>query len=178
MGIQIACASITVILLIYIAYLCGCRSIESSYLQGFWETNSEFNSEAGLQLFSMYIGEPSGAEYPSYILMIEEGDDQTILINEPLVFNLSESILNKFSYGGCREYKMTLKNLETQMLPHVLKMRYYPSTCKIVLSDHKQVYAVFFKNPVISELEQIKKENSTKINDKIDNSETNVTDTL
>jgi hypothetical protein len=149
---------IAVIILVYIAYVCGCRSVETAYLQGFWESNSEFNKEAGLQLFSMYIGCPSGSEYPTYMLMIEDDDDQTILINEPAIFSLSEPLTKKLSHGSCREFRMTFKNLETTLMPQVLKMRYYPGTCKIVLSDHKQVYAVFFKNPVISELEQIKNE--------------------
>ena len=44
-------------------------------------------------------------------------------------------------------------------MPSVLTMKFYPQTSKIVLADHKKIYAVFYKNPVLSEMERIKKEN-------------------
>ena len=37
-------------------------------------------------------------------------------------------------------------------------MDFYPLTNKIVLYKENDIYAVFFKNPVISELDQITKE--------------------
>lgn len=169
MNYLIPLAIVVLIVIIYFSYKYGCSRTEMSYLQGFWESNSEFNKEAGLQLFSMYIGDPCGGAYPSYVLMIEDGEEQTILINEPTSFTISEPMTNLFKGGDCREFRLVFKDLETKLLPCVLTLKYYASTCKMVLSDHKRVYACFFKNPVLSELQKIKEEENTSQIKMIDN---------
>ena len=148
---------VIIIMVIYTAYRYGCRSTETSQLQGFWETNNEFNKEAGLHIFSMFIGIPVCGVYSAYLLMIEDRSDQTILINEPIKFNISA--LDMYTNGDCREFNIIFTELETNLLPRKLSVRYYPNTCKIVLYNQTKVYAVFFKNPVLSELERIKSEN-------------------
>ena len=170
------------IILIFIAYQIGRTRGEMSMLQGFWESNSEFNKESGLDTFTFYIGSKYSNKYPSYLLMVESGAEQTILINEPTTFTLNESFMN-FS-NDYREFKIKFNNLETQLLPSVLTMKFYPHTCKIVLYDQKKIYAVFFKNLVLSEMERIKNEKKTgNINkNKIENNtgdieETDITET-
>jgi hypothetical protein len=160
------------IILIFIAYQIGKTRGEMSMLQGFWESNPEFNKEAGLDTFTFYIGDKCNNKYPSYLLMIESGNEQTILINEPTTFILEETFMN-FSYDY-REFKLKFNNLETSLLPSVLTMKFYPHTCKIVLYDHKKIYAVFFKNLVLSEMERIKNEknNSTINKNKLTNKDT------
>ena len=145
------------IILIFIAYQIGRTRGEMSMLQGFWESNPEFNKEAGLDTFTFYIGDKCSNKYPSYLLMVESGAEQTILINEPTTFTLNESFIN-FSYNDYMEFKIKFNNLETQLLPSILTMKFYPHTCKIVLYNHKKIYAVFFKNLVLSEMERIKNE--------------------
>ena len=170
------------IILIFIAYQIGRTRCEMSMLQGFWESNPEFNKEAGLDTFTFYIGDKCSNKYPSYLLMVESCAEQTILINEPTTFTLNESFIN-FSYDDYREFKIKFNNLETQLLPSLLTMKFYPHTCKIVLYNHKKIYAVFFKNLVLSEMERIKNEkkngtiNKNNIeNNTCDTEETNISD--
>jgi hypothetical protein len=146
------------IILIFIAYQFGKHNGDMDMIQGFWESNQEFNKEAGLDSFTFYIGNKKYDKYPAYLLMIESGESQTLLINEPTSFTLKESIMNVSS--DYREFYIKFNNLETQLLPNVLTMKFYPHTCKIVLLDHKKIYAVFFKNLVLSEMERIKNEKS------------------
>jgi hypothetical protein len=160
------------IILIFMAYQIGRTRGDMSMLQGFWESNSEFNKEAGLDTFTFYIGDKYSNKYPSYLLMVESGAEQTILINEPTTFTLNESFMN-FS-NDYREFKIKFNNLETQLLPSTLTMKFYPHTSKIVLYDQKKIYAVFFKNLVLSEMERIKNEknNSTINKNKLTNKDT------
>jgi hypothetical protein len=125
-------------------------------LHGFWESDSGFNKEAGIDSFTFYIGEKKRGKYASYLLMVESGNDKPVLINEPASFTLSNATL--FGTGDYKEFKITFSDIETQILPRVLTMKFYPLTCKIVLLDHKKIYAVFFKNLVLSEMERIKNE--------------------
>jgi len=160
---QLICIAIVIIIVvIYSSYKYGCSCTENNQLQGFWETNSEFNKEAGLQTFTMYIGDYNNGEYATYFLMVEDNPEQTILINEPSNFTMSSI----YSDGDCREFNIRLKDLETEMLPREMSVKYYPNTCKLVLYRYEKVYAVFFKNPVLSEMERIKKESPNIPNQK------------
>lgn len=158
MPIYLILGVIVAIILIFCSYRYGQNKAEMNLLQGFWESNSEFNKESGLQLFTFYIGDTCDGKYPAYLLMIEAGDEQTLLINEPTSFTISESYMNTLSRCECKEFYLRFSNLETSLIPNVVTMKFYPQTGKIVLSDHKKIYAVFFKNPVLSEMERIKNE--------------------
>lgn len=149
---------VILIILMFSAYRCGQNRCEMDFLQGFWESNTEFNKESGIQSFTLYIGDKCNGRYPAYLLMVESGNEQTLLINEPTSFTLSEPYINTFSRNECKEMYLRFENMETDLLPCVMTMKFYPQTCKIVLADHKKIYAVFFKNPVLSEMERIKKE--------------------
>ena len=160
-GFFITIVIVLVFVIGLISYSHGCKSTELSYLNGFWETNNEFNKESGLYTFTMFIKKGSYGKYSSYILMIEDDDDQTILINEPVEFTLTNK-WGKSESCDCREMTIKFDKLETKLLPSVLNVRYYPSTCKVVLYDKTKVYSAFFKNPVLSELERIKSEEFCK----------------
>jgi hypothetical protein len=161
-------ASIVVIILIFFSYRCGQNRAEMGLLQGFWESNSEFNKESGLQMFTFYIGDKYDGKYPAYLLMVEAGDDQTILINEPTSFTIAEPYMNTLSRDDCNEMYLRFSNLETSLLPSIMTMKFYPQTGKLVLCDHKKIYAVFFKNPVLSEMERIKKEKDSCMTNQLD----------
>ena len=62
---------LVIITFILIAYYYGQYNTEFSMLRGFWETSGEFNKEAGLQIFSFYIGDCKNGKYPAYLLMID-----------------------------------------------------------------------------------------------------------
>lgn len=151
-------AVIVLMVSLVLSYTFGKTRADMELLPGFWEANSEFNREAGLQLFSFYIGDKNDGVYPAYLLMVEDGDDQNMLINEPTQFIINEPFTNFIATDDCREMLLKFDKLETDLIPYMLKMRYYPRTTKMVLYDHSKIYAVLFKNSVLSELERIKKE--------------------
>lgn len=142
---------VLVIILLVVSYYMGVYMTEMNTLGGFWETNAEFNLESGLSAFTFYIGDKRNGEYSSYLLMMK---DDTILINEPLVF----TITGRYDmFKDYREFILRFKKLESDILPSIMKMRFYPQNGKILLLDHDKIYAMFFKNPVLSELDRIKK---------------------
>lgn len=142
---------VLVIILLVVSYYMGGYMTEMNTLGGFWETNAEFNLESGLSAFTFYIGDKRNGEYSSYLLMMK---DDTILINEPLVF----TITGRYDmFKDYREFILRFKKLESDILPSIMKMRFYPQNGKILLLDHDKIYAMFFKNPVLSELDRIKK---------------------
>lgn len=155
---------VVIVILIFIigSYRYGQNVSQMEMLHGFWEANSEFNKEAGLQMFTFYIGKKCDNKYQAYLLMVESGDDQNLLMNEPVSFKLLESYMDIISNSDCREMILKFSDLETTLIPNILTMRFYPKTSKIVLSDNKKIYAVFFKNPVLSEMEHIMSEKNKK----------------
>jgi hypothetical protein len=164
MVVYLTLAIVVVIILMFCAFRCGQTLSEMDLLRGFWESDNSFNKESGLRSFTFYIGDKIEGKYPAYMLMIESGDEQTLLINEPTTFTLSESYMNTMTRGECREMYIKFSNLDTPLLPNVLTMKFYPQTGKIVLADHSKIYAVFFKNPVLSEMERIKSERLSNSN--------------
>jgi hypothetical protein len=155
-GLALVIGVIVVLGLLLMSYSYGTKSCELSLIRGFWEADRSFCDEAGLQLFSMYIGRRKSGVYPCYLLMVDT--DDTILINEAACFSLKEPITNMVSTDDCREFYADFTNLETDLMPCRVILKYYPSTGKIVFSDNDKIYAVLFKNPVLSEMERISKE--------------------
>ena len=149
---------IVIIVVVYLSYKYGQSTCEKNQLLGFWESPPEFNKESAIDMCTFYIGEKENGKYPAYILMV---DDEDVLINEPCEFTLSESIFynsDVASCENCREFQMTLSEFESDFWPSKMRMRYYPYTNKIILNDDKKIYMVLYKNPILTELEQIKKD--------------------
>jgi hypothetical protein len=148
---------IVIIILIYSSYKYGQSICEINHLLGFWESPPEFNKESSIDLCTFYIGKKENDKYTAYILMVDEDD---MLINEPCKFTLSESIFYNSSESNCREFQITLSEFESDLWPSKMTMRYYPYTNKIILNDTEKIYMVLYKNPILSELEQVKKNTS------------------
>ena len=144
-----------ILIVAYLSYYYGRQSSDIDGLQGFWETDKSFNEESGIKFCSMYIGKPTLSNicktptYPAYVLMLE--DDSTILINEPIRIKISPAF---FANGDERTINMTL-SMESDLWASDMTARYYPITEKLVLSDNDTIYAVLFKNSVLSEMERI-----------------------
>jgi len=153
---------VIVIILIILSYKVGQRTTETGLLQGFWETDDEFNSESGLHSFTFYIGDKQEEKYNSYILMVET--ETNILINEPVTFNLTESYIDALPFQEYRTYYIKFNNLETNLIPESVSMKHYPKTGKLILYNHNKVYAVFFKNAFLTEMDAAKKETDGKNN--------------
>lgn len=155
-SIGILIIGLVFLVMLGVSYAQGTRQCQLTMIRGFWEANSEFCQESGLQMFSMYIGKANNNVYPCYFLMVDTED--TILINEASCFTLKEPLSNLTTTGDCREFYVKFENLETDLLPDVMKLKYYPQTSKLIFSDDSKIYAALFKNPVLSELERISKE--------------------
>jgi hypothetical protein len=146
-------------------------------LQGFWQTNASFNEEAGLYMFTIYIGKKMGCNYPAYLFMISGDDEQTVLINEPTTLNLRESMRSMLGFHDYREFTLNFNDTPEleELLPKTLQLRFYPQTGKIMMVDDKKIYAVLFKNSILSEMERIKEgdneKNDNSDNEKNDNSD-------
>lgn len=153
-GITLICF---IFIITYIAaYAQGTRRCQISQLRGFWESPKQFNDEADLSMFSMYIGKEKGGVYPCYFLMID--NDDTLLINEASCFTLKEPLSNLTTREDCREFYAKFDCMENELLPENLKIKFYPQTNKIIFADDETIYSVFYKNPLLSELERISKE--------------------
>jgi hypothetical protein len=152
---------LVILILIYLSYKYGQSSCEINHLLGFWESPPEFNKESSIDMCTFYIGKKENGKYTAYILMVEEDN---MIINEPCKFVLSESIFyNSSADVGCREFKINLSDFDSDVWPSEMTMRYYPYTNKIILNDFEKIYMVLYKNPILSELEQCKKDKTKQL---------------
>lgn len=153
---------------IYYTYQKGKSNADLSGLRGFFETNSEFNEEAGIKSFTFYIGEYCNGQYPTYLLMISNEDDK-ILVNNPSSLTLTSS-WTVSSESDCYEFKAYLEDLNSDFMPNNMTLKFYPRSSKIILSDPNTVYGCLFKNPVLTEFDLIKDELKNKQPPKKNNS--------
>jgi hypothetical protein len=150
-------AIVILILVIVIAsfysYKLGKSNADMNNLQGFYESNSDFNNESGINSFTFYIGNYCGGSYPTYLLMIGNEDDK-ILVNTP-----SSMILTTIwtsSDCDCYEFNAKFVDLNSEFLPNNMTLKFYPKSGKIILCGNDIVYGCFFKNPVLTEIDLIK----------------------
>ena len=149
---------------IYSSYKYGRSSCEMDALHGFWVSPADFNRSAGLDFFSIYISEKKPEGRNCYMLMLENDKEQTILINEPATFSISEPMVNMYAReDDCRETYWRFSGLTTDLIPATVKCRFSPSTNKLVLADNDRIYGVLFKDPVLSELERIKDDEAKSV---------------
>lgn len=137
---------VIILLSMYLIYLVGYHNSVVCGLKGFWSSPEDFNDEAGITSFSFYITKKIN-QYSGYMLMI--GEDNEILINEPMTFCLNNSLQNLFSYDKVFQLKFYEK--ETDLIKKCLTLNYYPGSNKIILKDKQKVFAVFYKNNAVSE---------------------------
>lgn len=158
-----------ILILILIFYYYGKYIQQMNQFSGFYESDIEFNKESGISFFSFYIGNNNTSKYNGYLLMINKNNEENdnILINESVEFRLCSDLnhnINDLLYNN-RNLKFTLEfyNLETKLFPNFMYIDFYPITNKIVLyqkGNINKIYAVFYKNSVLSEIEQISKESN------------------
>ena len=118
----------------YISYNIGYYNCELKYLRGFWQSPNDFNKEAGIKIFTMYIGEYTNGKYPVYILMID--NDDNILINTPTQMYLSQIFSNTYSMEKHREFVCKFSDLNSEFIPNNIKLNYYSRSGKIILVDN------------------------------------------
>ena len=147
--------SILFLISIAVSYKYGRCTAECEMLRGFYESNKEFNDEAGITSFTFYIGDYTNGTYNVYLLMISN-DEEKILINSPTEMTLTTI----WNYGdGHYEYNATFADLNSEFIPNNIIMKHYSRSGKLILSDSSDtIYGCLFKNPVLTELDLIKEE--------------------
>ena len=174
---RILLAIFVVIVLIYVSYRYGHHKSGIDLLTGFWESDTGFNKESGINSFTFYIGEKISGQYPAYLLMIESGEPNKFLINEPISLTIEEPLTNILSRVDYREFYMCFHEMESGLIPKKIMARIYPQSGKLVLSHNNKIYGVLFKNLILTEMENIKRDltdntninKAEKINDTINN---------
>jgi hypothetical protein len=147
---------VIIILCSYQIYGLAANRFSNQMLHGFWEADKSFCNESGLSMFSIYIGaQDYSCVRPCYILAIQ--DDDTIILNEPTTITLSKpwsSILSQTL--DPIEYNVSFADIKSEFFPQHQQMSYYVATNKIILYKKDTVFAVLYKNPVLSEISKIK----------------------
>jgi hypothetical protein len=148
-GIVILILLFTLVVLVY-----NSRSTENALINGFWKADPEFCQEAGLDLFLVYFGEGSylNNKRPGYIVVKNE---EGLIINNPVNFHMSGGYSIKPGISSCREYTLNIDWLDEpgyeDFFPSEQLLTYYPDCGKVVLSLDDQVYAVLYKDYIISD---------------------------
>ena len=174
-----------ILTVLIIWYYLGKYHNQLKHLSGFYETTNDFNKESGLSIFSLYISEISKfcyiqnkLSYSGYLLMMDSNNN--ISINEKVEFclysHMKHNINDLISINRNMKFTIIFNNLETDLIPRIMLVDFYPITNKLVFYKDDKIYAVFFKNPVLSELEQISKEDTQMDKNKIVN--INTTDSI
>lgn len=145
-----------IILCSYQIYGFSMNQISNQMITGFWEADKSFCNESGLSMFSIYIGERDyRGGRPCYVLAIQ--DDDTIILNEPTTITLSKPWLGILSHNlDPIEYNVSFADVKSEFFPRDQQMSYYVATNKIILYKKDTVFAVLYKNPVLSEINKIK----------------------
>jgi hypothetical protein len=147
---------VIIILCSYQIYGFAVSRISNQMITGFWEADKSFCNESGLSMFSIYMGKQdySGVR-PCYVLAIQ--DDDTIILNEPTTITLSKPWSGILSQTlDPIEYNVSFADIKSEFFPRDQQMSYYVATNKIILYKKDTVFAVLYKNPVLSEISKIK----------------------
>jgi hypothetical protein len=152
--IAIVVLILIILIVAFCSYKMGVSNADMSNIQGFYETNAEFNDESGIKSFTFYVGPYCSGSYATYLLMISNEEDK-ILVNAP-----SPMILCKTSTSecDCYEFKAKFPELNSDFMPNNMNLKFYPKSGKLILSGPDTVYGCLFKNPVLTEMGLIKDE--------------------
>jgi hypothetical protein len=147
---------VIIILCSYQIYGLAMRQISNQMMTGFWEADKSFCNESGLSMFSIYIGEQDYRDVrPCYVLAIQ--DDDTIILNEPTTIILSKPWSGILSHNlDPIEYNVSFADIKSDFFPRDQQMSYYVATNKLILYKKDTVFAVLYKNPILSEINKIK----------------------
>ena len=143
-------------------------------LSGFWEADSDFCEESGLDIFCIQISDQVdwNGKRACYLLA-HQGDD--FIMNDPISvqFKLSPIKSNNWSLDvtGVKHFDVNFSDIEYTSFPNRQKARFYPLCNKLVLYDGDTITAVLYKNSsyteskFINDQEQKELDDSEKIGD-------------
>ena len=138
---------IILLLFIILIYNCGVYFTKINNISGFWECDTDFNNDAELKSFIIYISpyDIKTNVFASYILMVDYEDK--ILINTPIDIKFSFNKLNDLF-----TFNIDFIDLNSEFLPNKLKCKL--ENGKFILSDKDTIYGCFYKNNVLSDLQK------------------------
>ncbi len=148
---------LTILIIIYYQQSCVLYAL----LSGFWEADSSFCEESGLDLFCIYFDEDHDAagSRPCYVLASQNNN---IVLNEPTVATISMQWFRwsnfNFSLKSPKYFNITFKNISDECIdvfPKHQEIRFYPICGKIVLFYNAIITAVLYKNPLNTELKAL-----------------------
>lgn len=155
MDIKICFITIIILLLL----LPSSTNVYSEMLVGFYEADSSFCEESGLDTFSIYINNDIYCNNRAgYILMIKDGE---FIINDPInmrinmhIFNWNNWVMNPYKP---KKFTIEIDGLEDyddldDVFPNKQTLEFYPLLGKIVLYNRDTITAILYKNGFNSEV--------------------------
>jgi hypothetical protein len=142
---------ILIILFIVLISAVNSRSNETSLLTGIWTADADFCKKAEINCLIIKIDEPGwiSNSRTGYILM---QNDEGLIINNPVEFNLSLGISLNPKVCYCREYSVSIDWLDEdapEFFPSDQTLYYYPSYGKLVFCT-EEIHAVVYKDNATS----------------------------
>ena len=135
-------------------------SIYDQMINGFYEADSSFCKESGLDMFSLFLDSDSNyGSRAGYILMVKDGD---FIMNDPVTINLCMyySSWNNWCLDPTKEKTFTIEindinenlvDLE-DVFPMKQTLKFYPMLGKIVMYNEDIVTAVLYKSGINTEI--------------------------
>ena len=149
--------AICIVLVIILAYL-G-RSQEMELLSGFWRADADFCNQANLTSFILYIGD--GMTKKRGYLLITNHDG--IVINSAVDLEISNILCIRPYIRDEINLNVNFKWLcgdddYEAIFPSMQNIKYNPKKGKIILMDQETVYAVLYKDNIMTDISAVKKE--------------------
>jgi len=143
-----------IVIILFLMFIFNIRRIENNMLDGFWTGSPSFMQDAELTVFLIHINS-TNSEVPGYIIMANE---EGLIINNPVKFNLSRSFSLSPNILNCKKYSIDIDWLddeEPSFFPSKQTLYYYPLTGKIIISDENEATAILYKDYVTSDFQNI-----------------------
>jgi hypothetical protein len=136
---------ILILVITLLSFNFGSYMSKINNINGFWVCSEDFNKEAELDNFIIYIGkyDIKTNGFPSYILMVD--DENHILINTPINIKIT---LNGFNLN---KFNIHFVDLNSEFLANKLVCTYTGSKLELYKDD--TIYGCMYKNNELSNLD-------------------------
>lgn len=142
------------------------KYVYDKLLNGFYESDTSFCEEAGIDMFCLYIDDDVDYYGNRAVYILMHSNDKLIL-NEPTVAKITpHGFSNMMSPGpdSPKFYNIEFKDLSDEcadIFPHKQIIRFYPIIGKIVMyTEENVITGVFYKNCTQTELKSIMKDDN------------------
>jgi hypothetical protein len=155
---------ICIILIFFIVYSLQSQTIPICKLvPGFWESDSDFCKESGLDYFYIYIDDCPSTNSTSEAYLLAQKDGM-IFINTDTQIKINY----KYTKDHVIYFNIQFTDIDSEFFPQKQEMRFYPNVGKFVLKAEDTIYGVFYKNSRHTDLKFIvaDRERQEKLNGK------------